>query len=421
MGDANPIRTLGDYSRPSHEGYRNTIELPEGTNVVTLRSDTIRDFTKPVKAISLPQDVPSTSDRRLIELENQVQHLMETYIAPMQPTQTISEKLDDAPIRNTAGSTTAQMNFTFTNYPTKEELRGQGIKSPSKLLSPKYLSQSSLAKQNRNPSSLKCVHFVNSIVLLNKEDAAKEEGNVKSCITEYKDHEMTVESEKEFEEETKEEIKEEKEDSLEHFDTFPTIKELRYHEWLLKNPRPPWVKAKIRTENLNNVKFSFMIVYFDKNQAYLDVESPINVMSRIHYNWIMSKRNFTYKCDFVVLEDTTSVIDHDLGSVVFRKPFVEATGLVMTRRKEHSRLKIRKRSCLKFPTRCKMFKHIDFTNIKTDRIPPFVIESGDDNSEKTHYSDSLDLGPEYKYNENVCRTIQSLIVIKVKINKGEIT
>ncbi|GKD38941.1 hypothetical protein Tco_1259148 [Tanacetum coccineum] len=34
MGDKNPIRTLGDYSRPSHEGYRNTIELLEGKNVV---------------------------------------------------------------------------------------------------------------------------------------------------------------------------------------------------------------------------------------------------------------------------------------------------------------------------------------------------------------------------------------------------
>ncbi|GJX30727.1 hypothetical protein Tco_0240582 [Tanacetum coccineum] len=39
MGDANPIRTLGDYSRPSHEGYRNTIELPVGNNVVRLQSD----------------------------------------------------------------------------------------------------------------------------------------------------------------------------------------------------------------------------------------------------------------------------------------------------------------------------------------------------------------------------------------------
>ncbi|GKA09957.1 MAK10-like protein [Tanacetum coccineum] len=219
MRDENPIRTLGDYSKPSHEGYRNTIELPVGKNVLPFRSDTIRlvqngcsfhelqsedpnqhlkdflklvdsldidgenrermrlclfqfslrnqasnwlerlpagsistwedlttrflaqfflpgrtaklrndilirtidqsaggklrdlnakdswalledlalydneswhdprDFAKPVKAIALPKDVPSTSDRRLIELENQVQLLMEAHIAPTQPTQ----------------------------------------------------------------------------------------------------------------------------------------------------------------------------------------------------------------------------------------------------------------------------------------------------------------------------------------------
>ncbi|GJS33506.1 hypothetical protein Tco_0531888 [Tanacetum coccineum] len=199
MGDENPIRTLGDYSKPSYEGYRNTIELPVGNNVVPLRSDTIRlvqngcsfhglrsedpnqhlkdflklvdsldldggsyypipcsilstgkdrktlrrypdvpttswrisirsidsrtidqsaggklrdlnaeeswalledlalydnenwndlrDFAKPVKEIALPQDVPSTSDHRLIELENQVQRLMEAHLAPIQPTQ----------------------------------------------------------------------------------------------------------------------------------------------------------------------------------------------------------------------------------------------------------------------------------------------------------------------------------------------
>ncbi|GKB66006.1 MAK10-like protein [Tanacetum coccineum] len=46
-----------------------------------------RDFAKPIKAIALPQDVPSTSDRRLIELENQVQRLMEAYLALTQPTQ----------------------------------------------------------------------------------------------------------------------------------------------------------------------------------------------------------------------------------------------------------------------------------------------------------------------------------------------
>ncbi|GJT87682.1 hypothetical protein Tco_1069399 [Tanacetum coccineum] len=37
MGDTNPIRTLGDYSKPSHEGYRNTIELSVRNNVARVR------------------------------------------------------------------------------------------------------------------------------------------------------------------------------------------------------------------------------------------------------------------------------------------------------------------------------------------------------------------------------------------------
>ncbi|GKA93795.1 hypothetical protein Tco_0815781, partial [Tanacetum coccineum] len=135
-----------------------------------------------------------------------------------------SEKLDDAPIHDTAGNLAAQMNFTSTNNPTREELQGKGIKSTSKLLSLKYPSQTSLAEQNRNPSSPKRVHF------------------------------------------------------------------------------------------------------FNKEQAYLDLESPVNIMSRLHYNWIM--RNFTYECEFMALEDTTSVIDHYLGSVVFGKPFMEESGLI---------------------------------------------------------------------------------------------
>ncbi|GKE25856.1 zinc finger, CCHC-type containing protein [Tanacetum coccineum] len=44
MGDENHIRTLGDYSKPSHEGYRNTIELPVGNNV---------DFLKLVDSLDL--------------------------------------------------------------------------------------------------------------------------------------------------------------------------------------------------------------------------------------------------------------------------------------------------------------------------------------------------------------------------------
>ncbi|GJY66471.1 hypothetical protein Tco_0468709 [Tanacetum coccineum] len=77
MENGNPPRTLGDYSRPSHEGYRNTIELSDENNV-----NDPRDFAQPVKAISLPHDTPNAADRRLIELENQAQRLMEAHLAP---------------------------------------------------------------------------------------------------------------------------------------------------------------------------------------------------------------------------------------------------------------------------------------------------------------------------------------------------
>ncbi|GKD29158.1 hypothetical protein Tco_1239936, partial [Tanacetum coccineum] len=46
-----------------------------------------RDLAKSVKPITLPQDVPSTSDHRLIELEIQDECLMESYLALIQPTQ----------------------------------------------------------------------------------------------------------------------------------------------------------------------------------------------------------------------------------------------------------------------------------------------------------------------------------------------
>ncbi|GJU54901.1 hypothetical protein Tco_1228615 [Tanacetum coccineum] len=44
-------------------------------------------FAKPIKQFLPPQNVPSTSDRCLIELENQVQRLMEAHLAPNPPVQ----------------------------------------------------------------------------------------------------------------------------------------------------------------------------------------------------------------------------------------------------------------------------------------------------------------------------------------------
>ncbi|GKA14759.1 hypothetical protein Tco_0694405 [Tanacetum coccineum] len=110
--------------------------------------------------------------------------------------------------------------------------------------------------------------------------------------------------------------------------------------------------------------------------------------------------HLTYEFDFILLEDTTSVIDHYLGLVVFGKPFVKKTGLIYD--KEEGTVLFKKDNeniMFKMPHKMEMFKHIDFKDINTDCIPPFVVEGDDDGHKKTHYSDSLNLGPEYKYDE----------------------
>ncbi|GKC30788.1 zinc finger, CCHC-type containing protein [Tanacetum coccineum] len=68
MGDENPIRTLGDYSKPSHEGYRNTIELPVRNNVVPLRSDTIRLVQNGCSFYGLRSEDPNQHLKDLLKL-----------------------------------------------------------------------------------------------------------------------------------------------------------------------------------------------------------------------------------------------------------------------------------------------------------------------------------------------------------------
>ncbi|GKC25488.1 hypothetical protein Tco_1027638 [Tanacetum coccineum] len=159
------------------------------------------------------------------------------------------------------GSSMAPKSIAATSHDEKEELRKKGIKSPSKLLSPKYLSPTSIKELNKNPSSPKRVYFVNLIVILSTDSDTEEEdasstnacnlnlGGMAKGKEELKekgkeDNEMEAdmeveEEESEFETDEKiEEIIEEEEDDEdgEYFNSFPTMMELTHHEWLLKNP-----------------------------------------------------------------------------------------------------------------------------------------------------------------------------------------
>ncbi|GJS92936.1 MAK10-like protein [Tanacetum coccineum] len=77
MGDEIPRRTLGDYSRPSHEGYRNTIELLDGNNAMPLRSDTIQFVQKDAHSTRLRSEDPKSHHkdfrlkRKMMRLTNE--------------------------------------------------------------------------------------------------------------------------------------------------------------------------------------------------------------------------------------------------------------------------------------------------------------------------------------------------------------
>ncbi|GKA54378.1 hypothetical protein Tco_0753327 [Tanacetum coccineum] len=270
-----------------------------------------------------------------------------------QEKRTVSKNFNDVSTPENAGNSMAPMSIATISHDEREELRKKGIKSPSKLFSLKDLSLASIKELNKNPSAPKSVYFINLIVILSK-DNDTEEGvsttNARRCDL------VVIEEESEFKtDEEVEEILEEEEDDEDDktFNSFPTIKELSHHEWLLKNPRPPWVKARIRSESLNNIKISCMIGHFFKKHDYIDLESPINIMSRQQYNHIMTYglrsrqkpdkisnfvgrvkslkifiRSFAYECDFMILEDTTSIIDRCLGEMVFGRPFIDKIVLV---------------------------------------------------------------------------------------------
>nr|GEW34544.1 hypothetical protein [Tanacetum cinerariifolium] len=282
MGDTNLIRTLGDYSKPSHKGYMNTIELPEGNNVVPLRSDIIRiakeswalledlalydneswndprDFAKLIKEISLLQDLPMnkiTSSCEIFSGPNDTHYCMESLEQAF--VEYASSRTDETRSRQFAINQ-GQRSFNeavnaWKGKPNFNWAYAQTFTSPWNGSFSTYASshQTKLEKElidfdshrEKRLSSLRTQlgqqqdDMISKVNILWKtiserlddtfEDEANEEGNVKSSTIEYEDHEMTVESEEEFEEETKEEIKKEEEDSQEHFDTFPTMKELR--------------------------------------------------------------------------------------------------------------------------------------------------------------------------------------------------
>ncbi|GKF23151.1 hypothetical protein Tco_0075473, partial [Tanacetum coccineum] len=142
---------------------------------------------------------------------------------------------------------------------------------------------------------------------------------------------------------------------VEYFDTLLTRSKLAYHKYLMSGLilslflRNPIIKEGCSS----NIKIPCNIGHVHVEKAYIDLNSPLNVMTRMMYNWITRRKlnpreetnrgvinftgrikgmhvfigNFTYVMDFMMVEDISSIIDPRLSQVVLGKPFVEISNM----------------------------------------------------------------------------------------------
>nr|GEX12621.1 MAK10-like protein [Tanacetum cinerariifolium] len=395
-----------------------------------------RDFTKPVKAIALPQDVPSTSDHRLIKLKNQVQRLIEAHLAPTQPTQMnkittpcdirsgpydtlycmenpeqafveyASSRTDEARakrydqqnrhcVKSTdriAGTLPSDIVknpklgthpvLSARSYPTIDPQCSTQIHSSINaiMIHPKLQSDSRDDKTKENVEEERdspeihsnsstppdpSISFLtekglifnslfeslglvppspNAELLCTKED----DGDVMFIEIIPKDDDSRTEKPK-VEGATTEEL------VAEYFDTFPTRDELTYHKYFMSGPIPSiFLRNPIIKEGCpHNLKIPCNIRHVHIEKAYIDLNSPLNIMSRMMYNWIMRRKlnpkeganggisnftgrikgmhvfvgNFTYVIDFMIVEDISSILDPRLSQVVLGRPFIDISNM----------------------------------------------------------------------------------------------
>ncbi|GJU00309.1 hypothetical protein Tco_1110647 [Tanacetum coccineum] len=404
-----------------------------------------RDFAKPIKEITLPQDVLGTSDRHLIELKNQVQCLMEAYLAPIQPTQ-VNKITTSCEIRNGPHDTQYCMKDTkqaFVEYassrideardkwytfkpeqnnlcdtynpswrscpnlrpsPIECTLPSDTVKNP-KLSTYPILSARSYptedpqcSTQTHGSINVITIHIEQQSTSYNngEKENKKEEDNPENihidpptppgpsvtfiaekvlkfnsffeslrlvppssnteliCTKEEDGDVMFIEIIPKDDNFRKEEPKAEGQE-VEYFDIFSTRSEHAYHKYLMCGPIPSiFLRKPIIIEGCpSNLKIPCNIGHVHVEKAYINLNSPLNTMTRMMYNWIIRRKldprenvnggvsnftrrikgmhvfvgNFTYIMDFMIIEDISSSIDPRLSQEVLGKPFVEISNM----------------------------------------------------------------------------------------------
>nr|GEU76179.1 protein kinase-like domain, concanavalin A-like lectin/glucanase domain protein [Tanacetum cinerariifolium] len=187
-----------------------------------------------------------------------------------------------------------------------------------------------------------------------------------------------------------------------HFDKFPTCGELAYHKTL----------------------------HIEKD--YIGLDSPLNIMSRSRYNWIMTARlaprknpknpsginnftgrakgmhifveNFTYVLDFMIVEYISLVIDPRVSHVVLGIPFVELSGMTYDSSLGIVRLTNGKEE-IAYKMTHKIEQYDSLSNDEKESMKSIYLRNDEDKKKGVEYvmskilgfyKECLELGPEYQ-------------------------
>nr|GEW61866.1 MAK10-like protein [Tanacetum cinerariifolium] len=289
-----------------------------------------RDFAKPVKAIALPQDVSSTSDRHLIELETQycmenpkqafvdyassrTDEAEEVLVSEFMASQDARLSKFEADFKQQQSEMTNKIDtvlkaITDRIAGTMPNDTVKNLKlSATPVLSARQEEEGNLGNTNSNPhpqpdplafNATKQVRKLNS--MLESLGLVPQASNTKFVCSKEKDREvMFIEIIRDDDEPQNESLNDGEGETtegptIEYFDTFPTRDELTYYRKL--DPR----------ENLNGVVSNFT--------------------GRIKGMHVFVG-NFTYIVDFMIVEDISSIIDPRLSQVVLGRPFIEVSNM----------------------------------------------------------------------------------------------
>ncbi|GJV28912.1 hypothetical protein Tco_1385360 [Tanacetum coccineum] len=179
----------------------------------------------------------------------------------------------------------------------------------------------------------------------------------------------------------------------------------------------------------SNLKIPCNIGHVHVEKAYIDLNSLLNIMTRMMYNWIMRRKlnpredenkgvnnftgrikgmhvfvgNFNYIVDFMIIEDISSIIDPRLSQVVLGKPFVEISN--MTHDPQEGVVRFTNRNdevAYKMPHNIEQYNSL--SNLEKEHTKSVYLRNEEDKRRGVEYvmskilgfyKECLELGPEY--------------------------